>query len=237
MRAVNIVGFKNSGKTSLAVALIRELAGQGIQAASLKFTHQDGLDKADTDTGKLLEVASAVGAIGEKESAIFWKGKRHLDTLLPLLGADFTVVEGGKPLGVLPRIVIAGSAEEARALGAEPGGLALAVYGQASVEGVPTVNDIGALAKLVAGRAFLLPGLDCGACGRPDCRTLSGEIVAGTATVADCAALGGVLTIEVNGVAVALNPFVSRILAAGIKGMLGELKGYAPGEAVIRLNK
>ena len=235
MRAVNIVGFKNSGKTSLAVALIRELTVQGIQAAAMKFTHQDGLDKAGTDTAKLLDVASAVGAMGEKESAMFWKGGRHFDTLLPLLGAEFVVVEGGKPLTVLPRIVIAGNPEEARALGAEPGGLALAVYGQARVEGVPMVNDMAALAKLAAQRAFLLPGLDCGACGRPDCRALAGEIVAGSAAASDCAALGGVLTIEVNGVPLALNPFVSRILASGIKGMLGELKGYAPGEAVIRL--
>lgn len=235
MRAVNIVGFKNSGKTSLAVALVRELAEQGIRAAALKYTHQAGLDKAGTDTAKLLEVADAVGAIGEGESAMFWRGRRHLDSLLPLLGAQFVVVEGGKPLTVLPRIVIADTAEDARALGAEPGGLALAVFGRAVVEGVPAVGDIPALARLVAARAFLLPGLDCGGCGRPDCRALAAEIVAGTATVADCVALGGELTITADGAPLALNPFVSRMLLAGIKGMLGELKGYSPGEVVIRL--
>lgn len=235
MRAVNIVGFKNTGKTTLCVGIIRELAALGIPAASLKFTHQAGLDKSSTDTAKLLEVSPAVAAIGEAESAVFWRERRHFMDLVPLLGQEMLVVEGGKPIGVMGRVVIARDADEARRLGAGQGGLAFAVYGPEGVDGVPAVNDVRRLAEIVAERSFLLPGLDCGGCGRDDCRQLAAEIVSGSASPADCTAVGGELSITVNGAPLALNPFVGRILQAGIEAMLGQLKGYSPGEAVIRL--
>ena len=235
MRAVNIVGFKDTGKTTLCAELIRELAAMGVQAGSLKFTHQAGLDKPGTDTSKLLEVSPAVAAIGESESAIFWKQKRSLADMLPLIGQDMLVVEGGKNLGVMPRIVIAQDAAEARSLGAGEPGLALAVFGPQGVDKTPAVSDVRKLAEIVSERAFLLPGLDCGGCGRTDCRELAMEIVAGRGHVSDCTAMGGELSITVNGAPLGVNPFVSRILSAGMTAMLGELKGYAPGDIVIRL--
>ncbi|MBI4803908.1 MAG: molybdopterin-guanine dinucleotide biosynthesis protein MobB [Desulfovibrio sp.] len=235
MRAVNIVGFKDTGKTTLCAGIIRELAAMGMQAGSLKFTHQAGLDKPGTDTSKLLEVSPAVAAIGESESAIFWKRKRSFAEMLPLLGHDLLVVEGGKDLGVMPRIVIARDAAEARTLGAGEPGLALAVFGPEGVDQTPAVNDIRKLAEMIIERAFLLPGLDCGGCGRSDCRELAMEIVGGKARVSDCTAMGGDISVMVNGAPLGVNPFVSRILRAGIVAMLGELKGYAPGDTVITL--
>lgn len=235
MRAVNIVGFKNSGKTTLCVELIRELSALGVAAGALKFTHQAGLDKAATDTARLLEVSGAAAAIGGSESAVFWKEKRTLADMLPLLGRDMLVVEGGKDLTVMGRVVIAKTSEEARELGAGAGGLALAVYGPEGVDGTPAVRDVRELARLVLERAFLLPGLDCGGCGNKDCRSLAARIVAGDASVSDCTAVGGEISVSINNAALPLNPFVARILKAGIAAMLGELKGYAPGDTVITL--
>lgn len=237
MKAVNIVGFKDTGKTTLCVELLRELSTMGTACSALKFTHQAGLDKPGTDTAKLLTVCDTVGAVGEAESAMFWKGKRTLLDMLPMLGGGMLVVEGGKPLTVMPRIVIARTAAEARVLGAGEGGLAMAVYGPEGVDGVPAVTDITALARLASERAFLLPGLDCGGCGREDCRALAVEIVAGQARPDACVAMGGEISVTVNGAPLGLNPFVARILQAGIAAMLGELKGYAPGDTVIRLKR
>jgi len=235
MRAVNIVGYKDTGKTTLCAEIIRELSAMGIQAGSLKFTHQAGLDKTGTDTSKLLEVSPAVAAIGESESAIFWKQKRSVTDMFPLLGQDMLVVEGGKDLGIMPRVVIARDAAEARSLGAGEQGLALAVFGPESVDQTPAVNDIRELAEIVSERAFLLPGLDCGGCGRTDCRELALEIVSGRAKLSDCTSMGGDISITVNGAPLGVNPFVSRILRAGIAAMLCELKGYVPGDTVIKL--
>ncbi len=236
MRAVNIVGFKNTGKTTLCANLLEALAALGVQASALKFTHQAGLDKEGTDTSKLLRLCPSVGAIGGEESAVFWRGQRFLGDMLPLLGSEFVVVEGGKPLGVMGRIVIADTAEQARELGAGEGGLALAVYGPEGVDDVPAVRDVAQLARLVQEKAFLLPGLDCGGCGREDCRGLAADIVAGRASQGDCVALNGALSVTVNGAPLGLNPFVEKMLRAGIAGMLAQLKGFAPGKAVITLD-
>jgi len=235
MRAVNIVGFKNTGKTTLCVEVIRALSGLGVTAASCKFTHQAGLDKSGTDTDRLLEVAPVAAAVGASESAVFWRGRKSLAQLLPLLGQEMLVVEGGKALGVMPRVVIAGSGAEARELGAGTGGLAVAVYGPEGVDAVPAVTDLSSLARIVNEKAFLLPGLDCGGCGRADCRELAVDIVAGKASTDECVSVAGELTIEVGGAPLPLNPFVARILKAGISAMLAELKGYGPGETVIRM--
>ena len=235
MRAVNIVGFKDTGKTTLCVELIRELTAVGIQAAALKFTHQTELDKPGTDTAKLFEVSPAVAAVGGHESAIFWRAGKSLADMLPLLGQEMLVAEGGKSLTVMPRIVIARSGAEARELGAGDNGLALAVYGPEGVDGTPPVRDAKELARRVSGRAFLLPGLDCGACGWTDCRALAVEIVAGRADASECVALVGEMSVTVNGAALALNPFVARILRAGLTAMLRELKGYAAGDIHISL--
>jgi molybdopterin-guanine dinucleotide biosynthesis protein B len=237
MRAVNIVGYKDTGKTTLCVEILRELAALGLPAAALKFTHQAGLDKHGTDTARFLEVSPAAAAIGESESAIFWKGRKTLADMLPLLGQDMLVVEGGKPLTVMPRIVIAKNAAEARELGAGDGGLALAVYGPEGVDHAPSVRDVRELARLAGERSFLLPGLDCGGCGRKDCRELAVDIVAGRAVFADCVAANAEMSVTVNGTPLSLNPFVARILQSGFTAMLGELKGFAPGEVVIKMKR
>jgi len=239
MRAVNVVGFKDTGKTTLCVELIRGLAALGVDAAALKFTHQAGLDKPGTDTAKLFEVSPSVAAVGGSESALFWRAKKSLADILPLLGQDMLVVEGGKSLMVMPRIVIARNAAEAGELCAD--GLALAVYGPDGMDGVPdgvpVMRDVRELARMASGRAFLLPGLDCGACGRTDCRALAAQIVAGQARACECVSLAGEMSVTVNGVPLPLNPFVARIFRAGITAMLRELKGYAPGDVRISLRE
>ncbi|GFK95667.1 hypothetical protein NNJEOMEG_03535 [Fundidesulfovibrio magnetotacticus] len=235
MRAVNVVGFKDTGKTTLAAGLLEGLTALGLAPAALKFTHQAGLDKQGTDTAKLLSRAVASAAIGEAESAVFWREKKHLRDMLALLGSRTVVVEGGKDLGVMPRIVIAADQAQARQLGAGEGGLALAVYGPEGVDGVPAERDVAKLARLAAERGFLLPGLDCGGCGRASCRELAVEIVAGRAAPEDCTAQGGEISVTMNGVPLGLNPFVARMLKAGLAGMLRELKGFTPGETVITL--
>ncbi|MEI3478150.1 MAG: hypothetical protein V8Q84_02535 [Bilophila sp.] len=96
--------------------------------------------------------------------------------MVPLLDADILLVEGGKAIGWLPRILCLRTTPEL--LTALPEGckalrpeLALATYGDNTLSGLPsfTAEDLDALADLIVERAFLLPGLDCGACGEGDC--------------------------------------------------------------------
>jgi len=49
-------------------------------------------------------------------------------------------------------------------------------------------NPVQAI-KMIKERKFLLdklPGIDCGACGAPNCRTLAGDVVQGRAKIQDC---------------------------------------------------
>lgn len=243
MRAMGIVGFGKSGKTTLVCALADSLEARGLRVAVAKSSDH-ALDMAGTDTQRCFKPGRTVLAVsrdGAGEAMIRWGRKRRLLDLLPLIDADIVLVEGGKQLGFLPRVLCLRDPHEANDLHQE---LAVATWGDTSVPGIPAFapkeadgeGDLNALTDLVMDRAFLLPGLDCGACGEGDCAGLARQIVHGQRRPADCAALHGEIFVTINGRQVALNPFTSRLLAGGIRGMLAALKGYAPGgEAELRL--
>jgi len=233
MRAIAVVGYKKSGKTTLALELARELKKLGHSVTLAKHSHHGFDEKAETDTARFRDQADMVLGFSPGGSFVSWPGERSLQDLLPLVNTEFLVLEGGKTLGIMPRIIIAPDEATARDLDPE---LTLAAYGDAAVEGLMATRDVAGLARIAAHEGFLLPGLDCGACGRENCRALAADIVAGEATSADCKAQGGSMRITVNGQLLPLNPFVARILKSGLLAMLSELKGFGPGPVDIRLD-
>lgn len=233
MKGVQILGYKKSGKTSLCVDLLAALSRRGLKLAALKCTHNSGLDKEDTDTDRFLPYCQAVGALAGGESAVFWKGTRKITDMVSLLDAEVCVLEGGREHAIAPRVLVLRDPEEAASL-SDPG-LVLAVYGPVSVPGLPRVDSVEDLANLVLEKGFVLPGLDCGSCGHADCGALGAAILAGQATMTDCKALTPAMSVTVDGRPLVVNPFVERILVAGIRGMLGELKGFGPGSIAIRI--
>ena len=230
MKGINIVGFKKSGKTTTLGMLADVLESRGLRLGVAKFTHH-GIDMPGTDTAWLMKPGRTVIGLGVEEAALFWSHKRHLPDLLPLMPADMLLIEGGKSLGWLPRILCLKEAEDASELTPE---LALATYGEISLPGLPhfTPESLDRLAALVEERAFILPGLDCGECGFAGCAGLAARIVAGKAGIKDCKAKASALELTVNGQPVALNPFTTAIILGSVMGMLATLKGYAPGSAV-----
>ncbi|WP_027185867.1 molybdopterin-guanine dinucleotide biosynthesis protein MobB [Desulfovibrio inopinatus] len=235
MIAVKIVGFKKSGKTTLTVDLVAELMRRNVQTAAAKSTHQLTLDKADTDTARLLEVATSVAALAPTQCGVAFPEKRSLLDLLPLLRGEALVVEGGKALGFLPQIVVLRDPSEAADLGAVPGGITLATFGSIAVPGIPHVETVADLADIVLAQGFLLPGLDCSACGFETCREMAARIVSGQCSRSDCKATSSELSISVGGAELGLNPFVASIVAGSIRGMLAQLKGYAGTDVHIHL--
>lgn len=233
MRAIAVVGYKKSGKTTLALELARELKKLGHSVTLAKHSHHGFDEKAETDTARFREQADMVLGFSPGGSFVSWPVERAVTDLLPLVTTDFLVLEGGKTLGILPRIIIAPDEATARDLDPE---LALAAYGDAAYEGLMATRDVAGLARIAANEGFLLPGLDCGACGRENCRALAADIVSGEATIEDCKAQGGSIRISVGGKQLPLNPFVERILGSGIRGLLAELKGFGPGPVDIHLD-
>jgi molybdopterin-guanine dinucleotide biosynthesis adapter protein len=114
-------------------------------------------------------------------------------------------------------------------------GLALCSVG-AKIEGKPLLTEVEEIADLALERGFLLEGLNCGACGHPECGDLAREIVSGRVGAEECMASGEDLRILVEGTELGLNQFVRSILSGTLTGMLSRLKGYAPGRVRIELN-
>lgn len=231
MIAINVVGFKNSGKTTTSVRLAAALAARGLSVAGAKFADCH-FDREDSDTGKLAKVCRVVAGLSPTEAMVIWPRRRYLPDLVPLFECDALVVEGGKELGWLPRVMLHRTPEEREALSPE---LALAEFGAAGTGREASDEDIARLAETVMARGFALPGLDCASCGRPDCRSLAADIVAGKASPGDCQAMGKEVRIDVNGAPLALNPFTATLVSGTIKGLLSGLKGYAPGTVTITL--
>ena len=236
MKAVSVIGYKKSGKTTLVQKLAEELEARGKKVAIAKFTHS-GLDHPETDTGKFAKEGRTVFGLSEHESSITFSKKKMLPDLLPLANADFLLIEGGKTLGWLPRIILLREPDEQEALDQ---GLAIASFGDLNASGIPSFTDATCeqLVDLIEEKGFLLPALDCGACGEKDCATIARKIVAGKASMKACRSINTAkLSISVNGSPVGLNPFVENIIRGSIEGMLKPLKGYAPGnEVTIKLS-
>ncbi len=254
MKAVAIVGFKNSGKTTTTSKLADALEKKGLKVAIAKHTHHN-LDKPETDTSRFMRPGRTVIGLGPDESALFYGESIPLLKLTPLVKADILLVEGGKQATWLPRVICLRSPEEAIELaGGEGRGRVLATvrerpqneifqdvphFGDSS-SGLDTVCDQGldALAQLVWEQAFALPGLNCGACGLGSCEAFACAVVQGRCQVADCPSLQHqAVEIYSDDRPVALNPFMVRLIASMMKSVAAELKGYRPGaDLVIRLN-
>jgi len=234
MKAVSIVGPKNSGKTTLGLELAKHFKSQGLTVAAAKFSHHD-MDWKETDTSKYAEHCDVVAGLGPSETFVHWTDSRFLPDILPLLTADVLLVEGGKSLGYLPRILCLNGSLEDGTDWLIPE-LAIASYGEKTVEGVQTVESIEELANAILAKGFFLPGMDCETCGRPDCMTLAKDIVRGTVTDKACLAMHNSISLEINGAPVGMKPFVEDIISASIREMCRTLKGYSPGKATIKLD-
>ena len=109
----SVVGNKKSGKTTLAVAVIAELAGRGRRVMSVKHGHRFRLDTPGTDSWRHRKegLAERVLLAGPAEFALMgdWgpEGEPSLDILLTrhLGGAEIVVVEGFRH-APLPKVEI-----------------------------------------------------------------------------------------------------------------------------------
>ena len=145
MKAVGIIGHKDSGKTTLAQALVDELSSWGHRVIVVKHSSH-GIDLQGKDTVRLRESADQVAFISPTESMILWKGSRSLEEILLHLDADIFLLEGFKRERTFPKIVC---------LKGEPEDVAL-FDGLAILVGGALLLTPGILTDLV-GFSFLFP--------------------------------------------------------------------------------
>ncbi|MBB3114708.1 molybdopterin-guanine dinucleotide biosynthesis protein B [Paenibacillus phyllosphaerae] len=96
---LQIVGYKNSGKTTLVQSLIRRLKTQDLTVGTVKHdAHDFTMDTPGTDTWKHQEAGADVTAISSaSRSAVLYNQAASLDTLLTrMTDIDLVLVEGFK---------------------------------------------------------------------------------------------------------------------------------------------
>lgn len=107
---IGIVGWKNSGKTTLAVRLIEEFTRRGFRVASVKHAHHAfEIDDKDTDSARHRRAGAAqVAVVSDKRWALMTElGQAPEPALADVIGmlapADLIIVEGYKR-ALVPKI-------------------------------------------------------------------------------------------------------------------------------------
>lgn len=96
---IQIVGYKNTGKTTLVEKLIRALADAGYQIGTVKRdAHRFEVDHEGTDTWRHRRAGASMTAITSANRTAFMEEKHTpLDEILQrMTGMDFVIVEGFK---------------------------------------------------------------------------------------------------------------------------------------------
>lgn len=112
MKAIGIIGYHKSGKTTLGIKLCRELSRQGLCVGVIKHVSCE-LRFADTDSSRYLPFASAVASASPTEAEFIVKGEKSLDEMLACFSdCDVVLVEGFKAERRFPKIVCLREREE-----------------------------------------------------------------------------------------------------------------------------
>lgn len=233
MRVIGIIGYKNSGKTTLVVSLAQELSLRGLKIATVKHTHGQ-LDHQEKDTSRHKEYSYQVAAISDQETMLITKEQLGLEEILKFVKADIILVEGFKREKSYPKIICAKSKEELINLS---DGLEICAYGDVKCSEIPILNNIKDIADLVIKKAFKLPNLNCKKCGLLNCYEFAKEVVVEKKNYQDCVSLNPKVIVKVAGEQIPMTTFVERIIAGTIKGMLSSLKSMTKGDIEIKIGE
>jgi molybdopterin-guanine dinucleotide biosynthesis protein B len=236
LKAIGIVGFKRSGKTTLGVRLARELSGTGQRIAVLKHASGD-IALPETDTSKYKPYAPFVAAIALRATEVVLTGPRRLEDVLAYCDADLVLVEGFKQEKTFPKIVCLRDAAEGAGLFDGLQLFTAALQPGAADIHILNDDDIKRVASVVRARAFKLPALDCGLCGHDSCYALAKRIVKGEATWEQCLERLPTIRITCDGKRFPLDARAAVSLRARITNVLSSLKDLQQGAIEIEIPK
>lgn len=149
-----------------------------------------------------------------------------LDDVLALVDADLVLLSGFEDDRSYPRMVIM---EEGNFEQDFLNGLEIAGYGTAHSPSFPVTPTIKELVDIIEEKAFKLPNLNCEACGLDSCYAFAKEVVKGSRPLKDCVSLNPEVTIEIDGVPLPMNPFISGIVEKTVRALVSSFKGYKKG--------
>jgi molybdopterin-guanine dinucleotide biosynthesis protein B len=193
---IQIVGTKDTGKTTLLEGLTRELVRRGRTVCCVKHTHQEPpMDSPDTDTARLAEAGATVSVLAGASTTTAYRaaGKERIESISfrEAFPGEIVLAEGFKSV-------------PGRKIAISGGDLDIA-----SLEGVVAV--VGSPPARFSGRAF----------GAGDITEIADLIEELSAAPDDQSWSTRIL---VDGREVPLNAFVQDVLATTLKGFCSSLR-------------
>ncbi len=228
-KCFSVIGYHNSGKTSLLMRMIPLIIERGYSVSTIK--HATHLDFGRIDVLKDSEALFSAG--GEKtvvlanDFAVIYSRSESLRSVLSQIRSDVVIIEGFKDKP-FPNILRAKSAFDAgRLLNELTIACVLDEPSERELNGVPvfSAEEIDKITDLALKRSFPpLPMFDCGRCGERDCWGMASAILSGRRRYEECVVLPSRVSLKVNGVSIPMKPFVEEVFASVISALVGTLK-------------
>jgi len=217
MRVIGVIGYKNSGKTTLIEEILKH---SDKKIAVIKHTKEDvELDRVGTDTYRLSNAGAKITVLATDKKTVFFTDRMDLENILSVLSdynIDFVIIEGFKE-GLkrlnIPKIVMLKD-KEGNELIDDHTAMIIEDYNY-------NIEDV---LKVIYEKAVVpTMNLNCGHCGY-NCKTFVKAVVKDEAKWDDCVLAKGIKII-VDGKIIPAVPFVSKIVGNTIKAMIETLKG------------
>jgi molybdopterin-guanine dinucleotide biosynthesis protein B len=228
-KTVSVIGFKNSGKTRVVEAIVKELTDRGHKVATLKHTADDiVLDSPGKDTSRHREAGSiATGILQENSTALFIDQNLSIHQASEKLGVlDYLVIEGFKTIDTHARVIVPREDSDCEKL---DNGLVIAtvkVPESKYIGDATPLSDMRQLADIVEMEAYpMLPGIDCHSCGFDTCRQMGMKLVSKDAKIEQCVGYRKDRVLKVNGTYVPMGNFVREAMQNVMLGFIKSLKG------------
>ena len=228
MKAIAIVGFKKSGKTTLALKIAKALINKNYRVAVLKHSSK-AVEHELSDTDKFLKEIGRVALLTPESTEIMFQAQWDLKDVVPLLSADFLVIEGFKSLKYFPKVYCLKDKKEKEllddGLGIFSAGLDASLQEEGFVDYlINEEKDLSVMVELIEQKGFFLPNKNCGKCGYENCYELARAIVRDEESPKKCIYAQDYIDIKVNGKTIFLNPFMSQLYQSLIYSILAPLK-------------
>lgn len=237
MKAIGIVGFKKSGKTTLALKIAKGLNDKNYRVAVIKHSSTEVQHRL-SDTDKFLKEIGKVVLITPESTEIMLNEQWDLNQIVPLLSADFLIIEGFKNLKYFPKIYCLKEEKEKALLDDGLGLFTASMDSSLKEKGVVDYliteeKDLSEMAAQIEEKGFFLPDANCAKCGYENCYGLARAIVKGEESAQKCTYAQEYISVKINGKAVSLNLFMAKLYQSLLYGMLAPLKNIDPLEKAV----
>lgn len=249
MKVIGVAGYHHTGKTTVAVELIKELKRRGYSVSSIKDIHSEkfSMEKEGSNSWKHWQASqNVVIARGLNETYQIWHEKLSLQQMLSKLDTEWVIVEGMKT-AALPRIICAADEVQLAELVDDT---VIAISGKFSddhdhyknLNVLNAKSDIADLTDIVENKVFEvlpLPKFECcGECGM-NCYEMTEAILTGKRKREDCKTDRKLdISIKLDGKQLDVVPYVQNTLKDVIVAYMHNLKGIKKGQKIeIEINE